>query len=173
MYTHSPSSSLMDQTLGLLSVRVKRGLNLAIRDVRSSDPYVVIETGTHKLKTHVIRKDANPVWNEDLSLTILDPNLPIKLTVYDHDTFSSDDKMGDAEFDLKAFVEAMKMDLRGLPDGTVVARLQPSRQNCLARESCITFTDGKVSQDLSLRLRNVECGEVELSLYWIRLPGVK
>lgn len=32
-----------------------------------------------KLKTHVIRKDVNPVWNEDLTLSISDPNLPIKL----------------------------------------------------------------------------------------------
>ncbi|XP_057465357.1 protein C2-DOMAIN ABA-RELATED 4-like [Actinidia eriantha] len=163
----------MDKTLGLLRVRVKRGLNLAVRDVRSSDPYVVIKTSTHKLKTRVIKKDVNPVWNEDLTLAILDPNLPIKLTVYDHDTFSRDDKMGDAEFDVKAFAEAMKMDLHGLPSGTVVARVQPSRQNCLAGESCITFTDGKLSQDLCLRLRNVECGEVELSLHWMGLPSIK
>ena len=94
-------------------------------------------------------------------------------TVYDHDTFSKDDKMGDAEFDIKAFVEAMRMDLHDLPAGTVVVRVQPSRQNCLAEESCISWTDGKVAQDMCLRLRNVECGEVELSLHWIDLPGSK
>lgn len=94
-------------------------------------------------------------------------------TVYDHDTFSKDDKMGDAEFDVKAFVEAMRMDLHGLPAGTVVSRVQPSRQNCLAEESCIRWTDGMVAQDICLRLRNVECGEVELSLHWIDLPGSK
>lgn len=32
-----------------------------------------------KLKTRVIRKDVNPEWNEDLTLSISDPNLPIKL----------------------------------------------------------------------------------------------
>ncbi|THG18694.1 hypothetical protein TEA_022503 [Camellia sinensis var. sinensis] len=254
------SSSLMDSLLGLLRIRVKRGVNLAVRDVRSSDPYVVIKmakqtwlnnlkvmgsshgaitlcimpklvpilmiinsihdmiidltsmVGTHnfsfsgeasiywlpsrdkaegspkltayklddkwsqhngKLKTRVIKKDVNPQWNEDLTLSISDPDLPIKLTVYDHDTFSKDDKMGDAEFHIKGFVEAMRMDLHGLPAGTVVTREQPSRQNCLAEESCITWTDGKISQDLCLRLRNVECGEVELSLHWIDLPGSK
>ncbi|KAI8019956.1 Protein C2-DOMAIN ABA-RELATED 4 [Camellia lanceoleosa] len=167
------SSSLMDSLLGLLRIRVKRGVNLAVRDVRSSDPYVVIKMARQKLKTRVIKKDVNPQWNEDLTLSISDPDLPIKLTVYDHDTFSKDDKMGDAEFYIKGFVEAMRMDLHGLPAGTVVTREQPSRQNCLAEESCITWTDGKISQDLCLRLRNVECGEVELSLHWIDLPGSK
>ncbi|KAF3539095.1 hypothetical protein F2Q69_00024185 [Brassica cretica] len=33
----------MDQKpLGLLTIHIKRGINLAIRDHRSSDPYVVI-----------------------------------------------------------------------------------------------------------------------------------
>ena len=32
-----------------------------------------------KLKTRVVRKNLNPEWNEDLTLSILDPNLPIKL----------------------------------------------------------------------------------------------
>ncbi|XP_058195214.1 protein C2-DOMAIN ABA-RELATED 4-like [Rhododendron vialii] len=163
----------MDSLLGLLRIRVKRGLNLAVRDVRSSDPYVVVKMGKQKLKTRVIRKDVNPEWNEDLTLSISDPNLPIKLTVYDHDTFSKDDKMGDAEFDIKALVEAMRMDLHGLSSGVTVTRVEPSRQNCLAEASSIKWTDRKVSQDLCLRLRNVECGEVELSLHWVDLPATK
>lgn len=32
-----------------------------------------------KLKTRVVKKDVNPEWNEDLTLSISDPNLPIKL----------------------------------------------------------------------------------------------
>ena len=39
----SPPKSLMENLLGLLRVRIKRGVNLAVRDVRSSDPYVVIK----------------------------------------------------------------------------------------------------------------------------------
>lgn len=39
----STPKSLMENLLGLLRVRVKRGVNLAVRDVRSSDPYVVIK----------------------------------------------------------------------------------------------------------------------------------
>ena len=47
--------------------------------------------------------------------------------VYDRDTFSRDDKMGDAEFDIRPFVEALRMKLHGLPTGTIITRIQPSR----------------------------------------------
>ncbi|XP_059453842.1 protein C2-DOMAIN ABA-RELATED 4-like [Corylus avellana] len=165
--------SLMESLLGLLRIRVKRGVNLAVRDVRSSDPYVVVKMGKQKLKTRVIKKDVNPEWNEDLTLSVIDPNDLVMLTVYDHDTFTKDDKMGDADFDVKAYIEALRMNLQGLPSGTIITRVQPSRQNCLAEESCILWSDGKVVQDLVLRLRNVECGEVEIQLQWIDLPGSK
>ncbi|CAI9759565.1 unnamed protein product [Fraxinus pennsylvanica] len=161
----------MDNLLGLLRIRVKRGVNLAVRDVRSSDPYVVAKMGKQKLKTSVIRKDVNPEWNEDLTLSVADPNLPIKLTVYDHDTFTKDDKMGDAEIDIKPFVEVLRMKLDNLPSGTILKRIQPCRSNGLAEESCIIWKDEKVMQDMCLRLRNVECGEVEIQLGWIALPG--
>ncbi|GAV85778.1 C2 domain-containing protein [Cephalotus follicularis] len=167
------SSSLMESLMGLLRIRVKRGVNLAVRDVRSSDPYVVVKMGRQKLKTRVIKKDVNPEWNEDLTLSVTDPKLPINLTVYDHDTFSKDDKMGDAEFDIRTYIEALRMNLADLPSGTIISRVQPSRNNCLSEESCILWSEGKVVQDLCLRLRNVECGEVEIQLQWIDLPGSK
>ncbi|KAJ8753726.1 hypothetical protein K2173_026402 [Erythroxylum novogranatense] len=164
---------LMENLLGLLRIRVKRGVNLAVRDVCTSDPYVVVKLGRQKLKTHVINKDINPEWNEDLTLSITDPNVPVKLTVYDHDTFSKDDKMGDAEFDIKPFIEALNMNLAGHPSGTIITRIQPCRTNCLSEESCIVFDGSHITQDLCLRLRNVECGEVEIQLQWIDLPGSK
>ncbi|KAI9174530.1 hypothetical protein LWI28_018654 [Acer negundo] len=167
------SLSVMDSLLGLLRIRVKRGVNLAVRDVRSSDPYVVVKMGRQKLKTRVIKKDVNPEWNEDLTLSITDPDVPITLTVYDHDTFTKDDKMGDVEFSIKSYIEALKMKLDSLPSGTTISRVVPTRENCLSEESCIMWIDGKVVQDLCLRLRNVECGEVEIQLQWINLPGSK
>lgn len=85
--------------------------------------------------------------------------------------FSKDDKMGEAEFDIKAFIEALKMKLNGLPNGTIVTRVIPLRTNCLSEESCVIWKDGKITQDMCLRLRNVECGEVEIQLQWIELPG--
>jgi len=157
--------------MGLLRIHIHRGLNLAVRDIRSSDPYVIIKMGKQKLKSRVVKKCINPEWDEDLTLSISDPNLPIKLFVYDRDTFSLDDKMGDAEFEISPFLEALRMRHEGLPSGTVIRRIQPNRENCLAEESSIVWTEGKLVQNLFLRLRNVESGEVELQLQWIEIPG--
>ncbi|XP_020220362.1 protein C2-DOMAIN ABA-RELATED 1 [Cajanus cajan] len=161
----------MENLLGLLRIHVQRGVNLAIRDVVSSDPYVVIKMGKQKLKTRVVKKNLNPEWNDDLTLSISDPHAPIHLHVYDKDTFSLDDKMGDAEFAIGPFIEAVKMRLHGLPNNTIVTKVLPCRQNCLAEESHIVWKDGKVVQNMVLRLRNVESGEVELQLHWIDIPG--
>ncbi|XP_028769865.1 protein C2-DOMAIN ABA-RELATED 4 [Neltuma alba] len=161
----------MENLLGLLRIHVQRGVNLAVRDVVSSDPYVVIKMGKQKLKTRVINKNVNPEWNDDLTLSISDPRLPVHLYVYDKDKFSFDDKMGEAEFDINPFLEAVRMRLKDLPDGTIVTRICPNRQNCLAEESQIVWKDGKVVQNMVLRLKNVESGEVELQLQWIDIPG--
>lgn len=37
--------SLMEDLLGLLRIRIKRGVNLAVRDVNTSDPYAVVKMG--------------------------------------------------------------------------------------------------------------------------------
>lgn len=91
--------------------------------------------------------------------------------VYDKDMFSPDDKMGEAEFEITPFLEALRMHHEGLPSGTVIRKIQPTRQNCLSEESCIVWTEGKLVQNLFLRLKNVESGEVELQLQWIDIPG--
>ncbi|KAK2652447.1 hypothetical protein Ddye_012303 [Dipteronia dyeriana] len=161
----------MENLMGLLRLHVLKGVNLAIRDVRSSDPYVVVRMGKQKLKTRVVKQDVNPEWNEDLTLSVADPSLPIKLSVYDRDTFSLDDKMGDAEFHINPFLEALRMRLQGLPSGTIITKVQPSRDNCLSEESHIVWINGKVVQNMVLRLRNVERGEVEIQLEWIHIPN--
>ncbi|KAB2619793.1 ADP-ribosylation factor GTPase-activating protein AGD11 [Pyrus ussuriensis x Pyrus communis] len=161
----------METMMGLLRIHVQRGVNLAVRDLISSDPYVVVKMGKQKLKTGVVKRNVNPEWNERLTLSVTEPNIPITLSVYDKDTFSFDDKMGDAEFDIALFIKVLRMQLEGLPDGTVLTKVQPSRENCLAEESCIIWSNGKLVQNMILRLRNVECGEVELQLQWIDVPS--
>lgn len=94
--------------------------------------------------------------------------------VYDKDTFSLDDKMGDAEFNIIPFVEAvknMKMNTRSIPSGSIITRVESCRTNCLAEASNIMWENGKVVQKLVLRLNNVEHGELELQLQWIDIPG--
>ncbi|KAD4888354.1 hypothetical protein E3N88_20427 [Mikania micrantha] len=113
-----------------------------------------------KLKTRVVKKNINPEWDEDLTLSVAEP-LPVKLEVYDRDTFSMDDKMGDAMFDIQPFMEAVRMRLGNLPDGTIITTVKPTRTNCLAEESHVTWTNGKVVQKMVLRLQHVECGEID------------
>ncbi|XP_058184342.1 protein C2-DOMAIN ABA-RELATED 7-like isoform X2 [Rhododendron vialii] len=163
----------MEDVIGLLRIRVRRGINLVARDTRTSDSYVVITRAQQKVKTDVVKNTCNPKWNDELTLSITDANIPILLRVYDKDTFTSDDKMGDVEIDIKPYLECMKMELQNLPTGTVVDRVQPNSENCLGDESCITWNNGKLVQDMSLRLRNVEHGEVEIQIEWIALPGSK
>ncbi|XP_051145564.1 protein C2-DOMAIN ABA-RELATED 7-like [Andrographis paniculata] len=161
----------MEDALGLLRIRVRKGVNLAVRDTRSSDPYVVVKCGPQSVKTKVVKDTCNPIWNEELTIYIKDPNDPILLHVYDKDTFTGDDGMGDAQIDLKPYVEWLKMGLQGLLEGSVVEKVQPSSDNCLASESSIVWRNGKLVQDMFLRLRNVECGEVEVQIEWFDLPG--
>ncbi|KAE9613839.1 putative C2 domain-containing protein [Lupinus albus] len=164
---------LMENIIGLLRIRIKRGINLVVRDVNKSDPYVVVRMGKQKLKTRMIKKDVNPEWNEDLTLSVTRPLSPLVLTVYDHDTFSKDDKMGDAECDISAFIEAIKTKNQELPNGTIISIIHPDRTNCLAEDSCIVFKDGKLVQDIVLRLQHVKRGEIQIQLQWIDLPGSK
>lgn len=91
--------------------------------------------------------------------------------VYDRDIFTPDDKMGDAEFDITPFVEAQKMNLGNVPTKTIITKIKPTRENCFAEESPIVWEDGQVIQHMFLRLRNVESGEIELKLQWIKVPG--
>ncbi|KAJ3686081.1 hypothetical protein LUZ61_015245 [Rhynchospora tenuis] len=155
--------------MGLLKVKVVRGVNLAIRDFFSStsDPYVVLHMGEKKLfTTKVIKKNTNPEWNEEATLYVQDLNLPIKVNVYDKDRFSKDDSMGYAEFDIRPIIYVAKRDLSNVPNGFGVQTIIPSRHNFLAKDSTIYKAEGKVMQDLALRLQDVERGVIELTLTW-------
>lgn len=84
--------------------------------------------------------------------------------------------MGEAEFGIAPYLEAIKLRHKlegGLPNGTIIMKVQPTRQNCLSEESHIVLSQGKLVQNMFLRLQHVECGEVELQLEWIEVPGSK
>ncbi|EYU24173.1 hypothetical protein MIMGU_mgv11b015547mg, partial [Erythranthe guttata] len=89
-------------------------------------------------------------------------------TVRDHNKFSNmDNKMGNAVIDIKPLLEAGWVHQNGLPNGTIITRILPSSSNCLSKESSIVWENGRVIQDMCLRLENSECGQVELQLRWI------
>ncbi|KMZ69678.1 C2 domain-containing protein-like [Zostera marina] len=167
----------MANLLGLLKVKVIRGVKLVVRDSVASDPYLIVRHNNHKLKTRVVKKNVNPEWNEELTLSIVDAKEKIKIEVFDWDKFSFDDPMGVATIDIQPFVEAIKNltaaakaggDLP--PNNTIIRTILPCRDNDLADSSRIYFSNGKFLQDIVLRLRSVESGEVEIQLMWVDIP---
>ncbi|KAD2804203.1 hypothetical protein R6Q59_030292 [Mikania micrantha] len=163
----------MEGVMGLLKLRVKRGINLAVRDTKTSDPYLVATLDTQKTKTKVIKGNCNPVWDDELTLTMRDPKAPIHIAVYDKDRFSNDDRMGVAYIDVKPYIECLRMrlNLNNVPNGTKLDRVQPTKHNDLADETFIIWQNGKLVQDMILRLRDVECGEVVIQIEMVPLPG--
>eukprot|EP01018_Ginkgo_biloba_P023185 Gb_02477 [translate_table: standard] len=164
----------MGEMSGLLKVRVVKGMRLAVRDLfPSSDPYVVLKFGTQMVKTRVIKRNLNPVWDQELTLNLTTPLCPLKVEVFDKDTFTADDKMGDAEIDLQHLASAVRMTkvLTRTSTAIQVRKVAASKTNYLAKDSCILFVDGTMIQEVCLRLHNVECGELELQLKWVDLPS--
>lgn len=164
------SEAGMVEFIGILKVKVIRGTKLAVRDMLSSDPYVVLNLGQQKAKTSIIKSNLNPVWNEELKLSVPQQYGPLKLQVFDHDIISKDDIMGEAEVDLQPMITAAM----AFGDPDLLADMQigkwlKSEDNALAKDSAVNVVDGKVKQEVSLRLQNVESGEVDLELEWIPL----
>ncbi|XP_022748355.1 probable ADP-ribosylation factor GTPase-activating protein AGD11 isoform X3 [Durio zibethinus] len=80
----SNSLAGMVEFVGLVKVNVVKGTNLAVRDVLSSDPYVILALGQQSVKTRVIKNNLNPVWNERLMLSIPENIPPLKVHEFHH-----------------------------------------------------------------------------------------
>nr|XP_018633193.1 probable ADP-ribosylation factor GTPase-activating protein AGD13 [Nicotiana tomentosiformis] len=160
----------MVEFIGMLKIKVIKGTNLAIRDMLSSDPYVVLALGKQKVQTTVVKSNLNPVWNEELMLSVPQDYGAVKLQVYDHDTFSADDIMGEAEIDIQPMItSAMAFGDAGMFGNMQIGKWLKSNDNALMNDSTVNIVDGKVKQEVNLKLQNVECGELELELEWIPL----
>ncbi|KAG4974534.1 hypothetical protein JHK87_031355 [Glycine soja] len=167
-------------------VNVVKGTNLAIRDVMSSDPYVIISLGHQSVKTRVIKSSLNPIWNESLMLSIPDHIPPLKVglvmlrvyfeglrvqkLVYDKDTFSTDDFMGEAEIDIQPLVSAAKAyEKSSINESMQLGKWVASGDNTLVKDSIISLEEGKVKQEISVRLQHVERGVLEIELECVPL----
>ncbi|TVU36850.1 hypothetical protein EJB05_18802 [Eragrostis curvula] len=160
----------MVEFVGLIKVNIIRGTNLAIRDVMSSDPYVIINLGHQSMKTKVIRSSLNPVWNERLMLSIPDPVPVLKLQVYDKDTFTTDDRMGEAEINIQPLVAAAKAYETSVVTDTAQLNKWMAKDGIwIPRDSTIAVIDGKVKQLVTVRLQNVERGQLEMELECVPL----
>ncbi|KAH1054862.1 hypothetical protein J1N35_032927 [Gossypium stocksii] len=156
--------------IGLLKVKVVKGINLAIRDMMTSDPYVVLTLGKQTIQTAVIKSNLNPVWNEELMLSVPQNFGPVKLQVYDYDTFSADDIMGEAEIDIQPLItSAMAYGDPEMFSNMQIGKWLKSEDNALIEDSVVNIIDGKVKQQVSIKLQNVECGEIYLQLEWLPL----
>ncbi|MQL89005.1 hypothetical protein Taro_021584 [Colocasia esculenta] len=191
------------EVIGTLKVKVVKGTNLAIRDMLSSDPYVILVLGEQvsivrnllrsvfivnlhlarlpilvstsiffgflqKVQTSVIPSNLNPIWNEEFELSVPENFGPLKLQVFDQDTFSADDIMGEAEVDLQPLItSAMAFGDPDLLGNMQIGKWLKSHDNALLEDSTIHILDGKVRQSVSLKLQNVESGELDIELEWI------
>lgn len=95
--SHNPSFG----TKGVLRIHLLEAQNLVAKDSLmggmvkgKSDPYVKIHIGEMTFKSHVIKENLNPTWNEMYEMIMSpDQNLEVKFEVYDKDV-DSDDFLG-------------------------------------------------------------------------------
>lgn len=87
--------------------------------------------------------------------------------VFDHDTFSADDIMGEAEVDIQPMItSAMAYGDAARFANMQIGKWLKSHDNALIEDSTVNIVDGKVKQDVQLKLQNVESGTVDLELEW-------
>ncbi|KAM1176114.1 hypothetical protein ACFX2I_028388 [Malus domestica] len=160
----------MVEFVGLIKVNVVRGTNLVVRDMVTSDPYVILALGHQSVKTRVIKNNLNPVWNESLMLSIPDHIPPLKVLVYDKDTFKADDFMGEAEIDIQPLVSAaIAYEKSSINEPVQLGKWVASKENALVKDGVINLVDGGVRQQITLRLQNVERGILEIELECVPL----
>ncbi|XP_014670834.1 PREDICTED: synaptotagmin-4-like isoform X2 [Priapulus caudatus] len=95
---------------GAFLVTVLRAVDLPAKDTNtgSSDPYVKLQLlpeKQHKVKTRVLRKTTNPVYNEEFTFYGLTYNqlqtITLHFVILSFDRYSRDDIIGEVQFPLK------------------------------------------------------------------------
>ncbi|KAK9056014.1 hypothetical protein SSX86_027101 [Deinandra increscens subsp. villosa] len=164
----STSTAGMVEFVGMIKVNVVSGTNLVIRDVRSSDPYVLLSLGNQSVKTRVIRSSLNPVWNEKLMLSIPDDVPPLIVNVFDKDKFSTDDFMGEGEIDIRPLVSAARAFENGNANTNGPSKHLEKMAEVVS-DGVITAAEGKTKQVVALKLQNVESGELQIEIECVAL----
>ncbi|GKC02744.1 ADP-ribosylation factor GTPase-activating protein AGD12-like protein [Tanacetum coccineum] len=157
----------VEGAIGNLKITILQGANLAVRDMLSSDPYVVVSLG-EQAQTTIQKSNLNPIWNEDLMLSVPEDYGPVKLQVFDYDTFSADDIMGEAEIDIQPMLtSAMAYGDASQFGDMQIGKWLKSHDNALLEDSTVNIVDGKIKQEVSLQLQNVESGIIYLEVEFI------
>lgn len=89
----------MKKPVGILHVKVLRALKLKKKDLfGASDPYLKLKLTEDKLpskKTTVKHTNLNPVWNEEFTFVVKDPeSQALEMILYDWEQVGKHDKMG-------------------------------------------------------------------------------
>ncbi|XP_067316530.1 extended synaptotagmin-1 isoform X2 [Pseudorasbora parva] len=111
--SHDPSFG----TKGLLRIHLLEAQGLVAKDNMmggmvkgKSDPYVKIQIGDTTFKSHVIKENLNPTWNEMYEMILSpDQNLDVKFEVYDKDV-DSDDFLGRFKLKLGGIIRSQYND---------------------------------------------------------------
>jgi len=114
---------------GLLLVHLQRGKNLISADINGlSDPYVSFRLGDVTVKSRVVEKSLNPLWNETINIIgdrIAEKKLICK--VMDKDILT-DDFLGEAVVDFSSLnnmeEKLFKVDLTQVKSGTITLYLR-------------------------------------------------
>lgn len=78
--------------------------------------------------------------------------------------------MGEAEIDIQPMItSAMAFGDAGMFGNMQIGKWLKSDDNALLNDSTVNIVDGKVKQEVHLKLQNVESGDLELELEWIPL----
>ncbi|KAL4291761.1 hypothetical protein GQ457_14G011530 [Hibiscus cannabinus] len=152
----------MVEFIGLLKVTVLRGANLAVRDMMTSDPYVVLTLGQQTIQTGVVPSSLNPIWNEDVMLSVPRNYGPLKLV--------SSSYIWNKDIDIQPLISAGMAYPNPETYGNMqIGKWSKTEDNALITDSIINIVDGKVKQYVQLKLQNVECGEMYLDVEWLPL----
>ena len=124
-YDGMPSHDRDVFAYGTLHIKLCRAIHLKAMDRNGlSDPYSKLSLCDATRRSKTIKKTLNPIWDEiftfkgQLSSLI---HAPLRLDVWDYDTFARDDKLGYAVLDLREVEHSDVCDLRADLDtqGTV------------------------------------------------------
>ena len=85
-------------------------------------------------------------------------------SVWDKDHVARDDRLGDATIDIISFLKA-KQESKGGSNNTIVRKIPPKEENCHDKESETKWENGKLIQEMTLKLRNVKSGKIVLQLH--------
>ena len=78
--------------------------------------------------------------------------------------------MGEAEIDIQPLItSAMAFEDAGILGDMQIGKWLKSNDNALLEDSIVHIINGKVIQEVTLKLQNVESGEIDLRIEWIPL----